>query len=137
MRLASYFTFGIVFPVGFLAVVVLGVVPLQAADPLDPAGQIHMPIGIANSLDTLKTFVEGEGCFWPGFGSYGIYFWVFDPEAGKLFAPPAGKCERGLAEIETAHSFGTSDGRCGPGRRKAGYQTVNNHLDSPAKRTCV
>ena len=55
-----------------------------------------MPIGIANSLDTLKTFAEPEGCFSPGFGSYGIYFWVFDREAGKLFAPPAGKCKRGL-----------------------------------------
>ena len=26
--------------------------------PLDPKGKIHIPIGVANTLDTLKTFVE-------------------------------------------------------------------------------
>ena len=46
--------------------------------PLDPRGKIHIPIGIPNSLDTLKTFVEAEGNFSPGFGSYGIYFWLFE-----------------------------------------------------------
>jgi hypothetical protein len=55
--------------------------------PLDPRGRIHIPIGIANTLDTLKTFVEPEGCFSPGVGSYGIYFWLYDAEAGKLWAP--------------------------------------------------
>ncbi|MHC4352821.1 MAG: hypothetical protein ACYS0H_08880, partial [Planctomycetota bacterium] len=65
---------------------------------LDPCGKIHIPIGIANSLDTLKTFVEAEGNFSPGVGSYGIYFWVFDKKAGRLFAPTmdAVKCEHGL-----------------------------------------
>lgn len=29
--------------------------------PLDPRGRIHTPIGIANTVDTLKTFVEAEG----------------------------------------------------------------------------
>ena len=37
--------------------------------PLDPRGEIHIPIGIANSLDTLKTFVEAEGNFSPGGGA--------------------------------------------------------------------
>lgn len=32
---------------------------------LDPHGKVHIPIGIANSLDTLKTFVEAEGNFSP------------------------------------------------------------------------
>lgn len=54
---------------------------------LDPRGKIHIPIGVANTLDSLKTFVEAEGNFSPGFGSYGIYFWVFDRQTGKLTAP--------------------------------------------------
>jgi len=68
--------------------------------PLDPRGEVHIPIGIANSLDTLKTFVEAEGNFSPGVGSYGIYFWVFDKATGKLFAPTMDdvECEHGLAE---------------------------------------
>jgi hypothetical protein len=67
---------------------------------LDPLGKIHIPIGIANTLDTLKTFVEAEGNFSPGVGSYGIYFWVFDRNKGKLAAPTmdAVNCEHGLAE---------------------------------------
>ncbi|MDP2898986.1 MAG: hypothetical protein Q8Q12_20805 [bacterium] len=68
--------------------------------PLDRRGRIHIPIGIANSLDTLKTFVEAEGNFSPGFGSYGIYFWVFDKAGERLFAPTIEgvACEHGLAE---------------------------------------
>jgi hypothetical protein len=46
-----------------------------------------MPIGIPNTLDTLKTFVEAEGNFSPGFGSYGIYFWIFDRRNDQLTAP--------------------------------------------------
>jgi hypothetical protein len=67
---------------------------------LDPRGKIHIPIGVADSLDTLKTFVEAEGNFSPGFGSYGIYFWVFDKTSGRLFAPTMEgvPCEHGLAE---------------------------------------
>lgn len=55
--------------------------------PLDPRGRIHMPIGLANDLDHLKTFVEAEGPFSPGFATYGIYVWVYDPVARKLTAP--------------------------------------------------
>lgn len=66
---------------------------------LDPLGKIHLPIGIPNTLDTLKTFVEAEGNFSPGFGSYGIYFWIFDRIAGKLTAPTMDgvQTERGLS----------------------------------------
>jgi len=69
-------------------------------DALNPRGKIHIPVGIANSLDTLKTFVEAEGNFSPGVGSYGIYFWLFDKNTGKLIAPTMEgvKCEHGLAE---------------------------------------
>ena len=66
---------------------------------LDPRGKVHIPIGIANSLDTLKTFVEAEGNFSPGVGSYGVYFWIFDKTAGRLVDPTMDdvNCEHGLA----------------------------------------
>jgi hypothetical protein len=69
-------------------------------DSLNPRGKVHIPIGIANSLDTLKTFVEAEGNFSPGVGSYGVYFWIFDKNIGRLFAPTMDgvKCEHGLAD---------------------------------------
>jgi hypothetical protein len=60
-------------------------------EPLDPVGRIHVPIGIADTLDTLKTFVEAEGPFSPGCGSYGIYFWLFDRETKRLAAPTDGR----------------------------------------------
>ena len=65
---------------------------------LDPVGKIHIPIGIADTVDTLKTFVEAEGCFSPGFCTYGVYFWVHDAQSGKLTAPTMRgvKCDRGL-----------------------------------------
>lgn len=65
---------------------------------LDPRGRVHLPIGIPNTLDAVKTFVEAEGNFSPGFGSYGIYFWLFDEESGKLHAPTMDTvtCEHGL-----------------------------------------
>jgi len=53
---------------------------------LDPLGRKHIPIGLPNAVDTLKTFVEAEGAFSPGFATYGVYFWVFDPETNKLAA---------------------------------------------------
>jgi hypothetical protein len=69
-----------------------------ARDPLDPRGKIHIPIGIPDTVDTLKTFVEAEGNFSPGCGSYGIYFWVYDPETKTLTAPTQDgvACEHGL-----------------------------------------
>ncbi len=70
----------------------------NAASVLDPAGRIHIPIGIPDTLDTLKTFVEAEGNFSPGFGSYGIYFWLWDSGARRLLAPtnPEAAAGRGL-----------------------------------------
>jgi hypothetical protein len=69
-------------------------------EQLNPRGKVHIPIGIANTLDTLKTFVEAEGIFSPGVGSYGIYFWLFDRNTGRLIAPTMDgvKCEHGLAD---------------------------------------
>ena len=32
--------------------------PQTKSGPLDPRGKMHIPIGIANTVDTLKTFVE-------------------------------------------------------------------------------
>lgn len=84
----------------FLALVGVGELHAGQAkrEPLDPRGTIHIPIGIANTVDTLKTFVEAEGVFSPGCASYGIYFWIYDPATKKLTAPTMDgvKCERGL-----------------------------------------
>ncbi len=67
---------------------------------LDPRGALHIPIGIANTLDSLKTFVEAEGSFSPGVGTYGIYFWLYDHAVGRLSVPTMKDvpCEHGLAE---------------------------------------
>jgi len=72
----------------------------DARAPLDPRGEIHLPIGIPNAVDSLKTFVEAEGNFSPGFATYGVYFWLYDPAAKKLTAPTMDdvRCDRGLAE---------------------------------------
>jgi hypothetical protein len=72
-------------------------VPILFAGTLDPAAKIHVPIGIANTLDTLKTFVDADGTFSPGVGSYGVYFWIFDPQTGRLISPAEVKAERGLS----------------------------------------
>ncbi|MFC1714950.1 hypothetical protein ACFL6S_14880, partial [Candidatus Poribacteria bacterium] len=54
----------------------------------------------ANSLDSLKTFVESEGIFSPGFGTYGIYTWLLVRDSDTLFAPTMDEitCEHGLAK---------------------------------------
>lgn len=51
---------------------------------LDPKALTHIPIGIPNTVDMLKTFVEPEGCFSPGLATYGIYFWLLDRKTGRL-----------------------------------------------------
>ena len=70
---------------GFATAVALRVDAAETSG-FDPCGRIHIPIGIPNTVDTLKTFVEAEGNFSPGVGSYGVYFWIAR-EDGKLFAP--------------------------------------------------
>jgi len=88
-----------------LALSLVGALAMEAAEsgkprgPLDPCGKRHIPIGIANTLDTLKTFVEPEGGFSPGVGSYGICFWLYDADGGKLHAPTMDgvKVEHGLS----------------------------------------
>lgn len=37
-----------------------------------------------NTLDTLKTFVDGGGSFSPGFATYGIYLWLYDHDSKTL-----------------------------------------------------
>ena len=48
-----------------LLALLCSVLTLSAAeavrDPLAPKGKIHIPIGIPNTVDALKTFVEAEG----------------------------------------------------------------------------
>jgi len=83
-----------------LAVGVLALASLSLGGELDPRGEAHVPIGIANAVDSLKTFVESEGNFSLGFATYGVYFWVYDRDSGKLVAPTmeGAQCERGLAD---------------------------------------
>jgi hypothetical protein len=69
------------------------------AGELAPRGKVHIPIGIAHTNDRPKTFVEPEGCFSPGVGSYGIYFDASDPGAGNVQVAPTDrsvKVEYGL-----------------------------------------
>ena len=77
-----------------------GVFAATSPASLDPRGRVHIPIGIPNTVDTLKTFVEAEGSFSPGVGSYGIYFWLFERDAGELMAPTMENvpADHGLAE---------------------------------------
>jgi hypothetical protein len=78
-----------------LALATIGASPERS--PLDPVGKIHIPIGIADSLDSLKTFVEAEGGFSPGFATFGVSCWIFDPILGKLHAGTDGRpVEHGL-----------------------------------------
>jgi hypothetical protein len=74
-------------------------IPIEVVKALSPRAEMHIPIGIANTLDSLKTFVEAEGDFSPGVGTYGIYFWLYDPAVQRLFSPtmPEAACEHGLA----------------------------------------
>lgn len=70
------------------------------SDGFNPVGGSHIVIGVPNSLDTLKTYVESEGDFSPGFGSYGISFWASNPNTGKITTPKmeASGNRRGLPE---------------------------------------
>ena len=102
---------------------------------LDPCGEMHIPIGIANTLDSLKTFVEAEGDFSPGVGTYGVYFWLYDSAAERLFAPTMkeSSCEHGLAK---------GGGLVPWSKWNAGQVTVRSELchvlqDSPAGRIHV
>ncbi|RMD81272.1 MAG: hypothetical protein D6820_05415, partial [Lentisphaerae bacterium] len=67
---------------------------------LDPKGEMHIVIGCPDSVDTLKTFIEPEGCFSPGVASFGVYFWVFDDTTRMFYAPTLNTPppQRGLSE---------------------------------------
>jgi len=82
-----------------VAISVLATWRVSFAGELDPRGEVHVPIGTANTVDSLKTFVEAEGNFSPGFATCGVYFWVYDRDRRKLAAPTVNgvECDRGLA----------------------------------------
>jgi hypothetical protein len=61
--------------------------PGAAEEGLEPRGEIHIPIGVPDTLDSLKTFVEAEGNFSPGFASHGVAFWIYEPKSRRYFAP--------------------------------------------------
>ncbi|MEQ1861128.1 MAG: hypothetical protein ABMA13_14500 [Chthoniobacteraceae bacterium] len=69
----------------WLAVAALHAVALGG--DFEPRGRVHIPIGIPDTRDTLKTFVEAEGNFSPGFATCGVAFWIHDPDARRFFAP--------------------------------------------------
>lgn len=77
-------TFAFVIRFAFL---LLALTRLLHADGFEPRGRIHAPIGLPDSRDTLKTFVEAEGNFSPGFGSCGVAFWIHDHASRRFFAP--------------------------------------------------
>ena len=64
MRIKLSFRLVVVYIVS-IAIPVSGVIATDGTErnQLDSRGKVHIPIGIANSLDTLKTFVEAEGIF--------------------------------------------------------------------------
>jgi hypothetical protein len=71
--------------------------------PLDPRGRIHMPVGLPDAVDSLKTFVEAEGSFSPGFGTHGVYFWLWNEQGRQLHAPtlPGADARHGLGHKGT------------------------------------
>ncbi|MBN2473928.1 MAG: hypothetical protein JXB62_04940 [Pirellulales bacterium] len=107
----------------------------QAAGPFDPKGRSHVPIGIVNTVDTLKTFVEAEGNFSPGFATYGIYFWLYDPAVRQLTAPTAdgARCAWGLGG--TGHLIPWS--RWQAGTIGVATEVCQVECDSPAGRIQV
>ncbi|MGC8833276.1 MAG: hypothetical protein ACP5R4_04405 [Armatimonadota bacterium] len=54
-----------------------------------PRGDTHIVIGVPQSLDAFKTFVEPGGSFSPGVRSFGVSLWIYDRAGGKLHAPEA------------------------------------------------
>ena len=97
---------------------------------LDPRGRLHIPIGIPDTVDTLKTFVEAEGNFSPGFGTYGIYFWLFDIDSGRLIAPT-------MDGVEVSHGLAAGTllipwSEWGAGEMNVRTEVCQVQLDSPA-----
>ena len=74
---------------------------------LDPLGNIHIPIGIPDSLDTLKTFVESEG--------------IFSPDNGRKCSCPGFTANGGLCRQEFLQGVGgmqQASRICGPCRER-------------------
>jgi hypothetical protein len=62
---------------------------------------MHIPIGVPNSLDSLKPFVEAEGRFSPGVGSFGVSFWIYDSSDNKLWSPT-------MKAVPHTHGYGSA-----------------------------
>src|SRR6186713_518674 len=82
-----------------LSTIVSLVLWLLVADALLAAeapsgGQLHIPIGAPDAPDTLKTFVEPDGSFSPGFGSFGVSFRL--PDSEESLAKKAAVSDHGL-----------------------------------------
>ncbi len=58
------------------------------------SGDVHMSIGIPNTVDQLKSFLDNAGGISPGVYSYGIAFGLFD---GTSFYTPSDDTTRGLS----------------------------------------
>src|SRR5436305_821108 len=56
---------------------------LVAAEPA-ARGQLHIPVGVPDQPDTLKTFVEPDGSFSPGFGTFGVSFRLAENNGGPV-----------------------------------------------------
>ncbi len=55
-------------------------------DWIAPRSDQHTVIGVPNSRDHRKTFVEPGGSFSPGVGSFGVSTWIYDHLQEQLFA---------------------------------------------------
>jgi hypothetical protein len=77
---------------------------LFAADPASSKSQLHIPIGVPDAPDTLKTFVEPDGSFSPGFGSFGVSFRL--PEEPNANAAMSAKTSSGAAASHGLRSGG-------------------------------
>lgn len=60
---------------------------LAHPDWIAPRSDQHTVIGVPNSRDHRKTFVERGGSFSPGVGSFGVSIWIYDHLQKRLYAP--------------------------------------------------
>lgn len=52
-----------------------------------PANKTHILLGTPGLFDWHKTFVEPDGSFSPGVGTFGITSWLYDRKTSKFYAP--------------------------------------------------
>ena len=56
-------------------------------DWIAPRGDQHTVLGIPQSSEHRKTFVEPGGSFSPGVATFGVSLWLYDRQAGYLYTP--------------------------------------------------